>query len=132
MSVVPVHHGYGTPYHLGPPMMLFLLNPHESGRGFDDGDHDDDDDDRVYDHHHDGLALGDFVTPLFLSLQDFSREREREREKWKERASSVFCFSCLASSSSSSSRCSTSPTRRPTRRSYSTAPPHGAPPRTAS
>lgn len=57
--------------------MLLLLNPHESGRGFDDGDHDDDDDDRVYDHHHDGLALGDFVTPLFLSLQDFSRERER-------------------------------------------------------
>lgn len=41
MSVVPAHHGYGTPSHLLLSMTLFLLNPH----GYDhDHDHDGDDD----------------------------------------------------------------------------------------
>ena len=38
MSAVPVHHGYGTPSHQGPPMTL-LLNPHEYDHDHDAGDH---------------------------------------------------------------------------------------------
>lgn len=47
MSVVPDHHGYGTPSHLLLSMTLLLLNPHGC-----DHDHDGDDD-----HGHDGGGL---------------------------------------------------------------------------
>jgi hypothetical protein len=78
VSVVPVHHGYGTPSHQDPPMTL-LLNPHEYDHDHDAGGHghghDDDDGGRGRGHGCDGHGHGhgydDHVKPLTIVCKGF-------------------------------------------------------------
>jgi len=77
VSVVPVHHGYGTPSHQGPPMTL-PLNPHEY-------DHDHDHDHDAGDHGHGyggdhGHGYDDHVKPLtMICKRVYTEVRGRKR-----------------------------------------------------